>query len=128
MALQTAGHITDVPGGVMLASARALFTVASLADGDPTDQMNWDLTLGAGGGLVHRGGSAWDNKTGATAPAAVLSAGVRTRVAGAVMFRIGMEDFISWAQFDKGLPTQMRPGVHHDLTTTLGVILRVGGR
>jgi hypothetical protein len=128
VAVNSGARITDVTGGVLLASARALFKVTTLVDGDPGDSMSWDLTLGAGAGLVHRGGSAWQNMSGVTAPAVALSAAARTRLAGSVTLRLGVEDFVSWAQFDRGLPSQMRTRVHHDIIGSLDVVIRVAGR
>jgi hypothetical protein len=127
VAVSTEGGISDIRAGVVLASARALFKVATLADGTPDDRMGWDVMLGAGAGLVHRGGSAWENTSGATAPAVVLTAAARTHIAGPVMLRFGVEDFVSWAQFNKGLPSQMRARLHHDLITSLGVVIRLTG-
>jgi len=128
VAVSSAGGINDITAGVFLASARAMFNVAKLADGHPDDQVAWDLKFGAGVGLVHRGGSAWENTSGVTAPAIVFSAAARTPLAGPVMLGLGLEDFVSWAQFDKGLPSQMRARLHHDIIGSLSVVVRVGGR
>jgi hypothetical protein len=127
VAVSTGAGIKDITAGVLLASARAVFKVATLVDGDPGDRMNWDLLLGAGAGVVHRGGSAWENTSGVTAPAITLSAAALTRLAGSVRLRFGVEDFVSWAQFDKGLPSQMRARVHHDIIGSLGVVVRLAG-
>jgi hypothetical protein len=127
VAVSTEGGISDIRAGVLLASARALFKVATLADGTPDDRAGWDVMLGAGAGLVHRGGSAWENTSGVNAPAVVLTAAARTELAGPVMLRFGVEDFVSWAQFNKGLPGQMRARLHHDLITSLGVVIRLTG-
>jgi hypothetical protein len=127
VAVSTEGGISDIRAGVLLASARALFKVATLADGTPDDGMGWEVMLGAGAGLVHRGGSAWENTSGVTAPAVVLTAATRTHIAGPVMLRLGVEDFVSWAQFDKGLPSQMRARLHHDVIGSLGVVIRLTG-
>lgn len=127
VAVSTETGTTDVTAGVILASARALFKVTTIADGDPGDRMNWDVMLGAGAGVVNRGGSAWENTSGVTTPAIVLTAAVRTQLTGTVMLRLGVEDFVSWAQFDKGLPSQMRARLHHDMIGTMGVVVRVAG-
>jgi hypothetical protein len=127
VAVTTQGGISDIRAGVLLASARALFKVATLADGTPDDRVGWDVMLGAGPGLVHRGGSAWENTSGVTAPAIVLSAAAGTHVGGSVTFRFGLEDFVSWAQFDRGLPSQMRARQHHDIIGSLGVLVRLAG-
>lgn len=128
VAVSTEGGIHDITAGVILTSARAMFNVAKLVDGQPEDRVAWDLKFGAGVGLVHRGGSAWENTSGVTAPAIVFSAAARTPIAGSVMLGLGLEDFVSWAQFDKGLPSQMRARMHHDFIVSLSMVVQVGGR
>lgn len=128
VAVSTDGNTTDISGGVVLASARALFKVATLVDGHPEDQTHWDIIVGAGAGMVHRSGSAWENTSGVTAPALVFTGAVRTRLAGPLSWRVSLEDFVSWAQFDKGLASQTRGKVHHDLVGSLAVVVRLAGR
>ena len=123
VAVSTAAGTTDFNGGVYLASARAVLTVASVIEGPRHDQVRWNFFLGAGAGLVHRAGTAWQNTSGVTAPALVLEAG-----AGVGTFRITVEDYVSWAQFNGGLPSQTRARMHHDLIGSLGFALRLGGR
>jgi hypothetical protein len=127
VAVSSNGRTTDVAGAVLLASVRALVNVTSLPDGHPDDPTTWHLMLGAGAGLVHRGGPAWENTSGVTAPALVLTAAARTRITASLSWRVSLEDFISWAQFDRGLPSQTRARVHHDLVASLAVALRVTG-
>jgi hypothetical protein len=122
VAVSTANNTIDYNGGVFLASARAVVKVATLIDGPSEDRRHWDLLLGAGAGLVHRAGTAWENTSGVTAPALVLAAGV---TAGA--FRVTVEDYVSWAQFDGGRPSQTRARMHNDVIVSLGFALRLGG-
>lgn len=123
VAVSTVNGTTDYDGGVFLASARALFNVVTLTDRHTYDDTRWDVILGAGVGVVHRAGTAWENTSGVTAPALALEAGVRVGT-----FRITFEDFVSWAQFNGGRPSQTRARMHHDLIASLGFAVRLGGR
>lgn len=123
VALSNANGTIDYHGRVVLASARAVFKAATLIDGPRHDRVRWDLLLSAGVGLVHRAGTAWENTSGVTAPALVLATGV-----GAGAFRVTIEDYVSWAQFDGGLTSQTRGRLHHDVIGSLGFALRLGGR
>ena len=127
VAVSTEGNTVDIDGGVTLASARALYKFTTLVDGQPDNRTHWDLMVGAGAGVVHRSGSAWAHTNGVTAPAFLFTAAVRTRLAGALAWRVSLEDFVSWAQFDKGLPSQTRSRMHHDLVATLSVVVRLAG-
>lgn len=128
VAVSVDGRTTDIAGGVLLASARALFKLTTLKDGYADDPTHWDVIVGAGGGLVHRGGTAWENTKGVTVPAAVLTAVVAAPLAGSLTWRVGLEDFISWTQFDAGLPSQTRARLHHDLIGSLAVVVPLAGR
>ena len=127
VAYSTEGSTVDIDGGVLLAGARAVYKFSTLVDGHPEDRTHWDLIVGAGAGVVHRGGSAWENTRGVTAPTLLLTTAVRTRLAGSLAWRVSLEDFVSWAQFDKGLPSQTRSRMHHDLVATLSVVVRFAG-
>ena len=115
----------DIRGRVFLASARVLFKAVTLVDGPAGRGETWEVILGAGPGLVHRGGSAWQNTSGVTEPALVLTASTRAPLAGSVMWRVGLEDFISWTEFDVGQPSQTRARLHHDLIGSLSVVVRL---
>lgn len=127
VALSTDGNTSDFSGSVLVTSARALYTVASLGDGHDTRRETWDIIVGAGPGLVHRSGSAWENTSGVTEPALLLTAAVRMPLAGSVTWRVGLEDFISWTQLDVGRPSQTHARLHHDLIASLSVAVRVAG-
>lgn len=129
VAMSVDGNTRDIHGGVFVASARALFKVASLDHGEtPQRRETWDLLVGAGGGLVHRGGSAWDNTSGVTRPALVFVAGMLMPLAPSLTWRVSLEDFVTWTQFDAGRVTQTHARVHHDLVGSLSVAIRLGGR
>jgi hypothetical protein len=127
VAISIDGNTRDIAGGVFLASARALFKVASFDTGART-QETWDIIVGAGGGLIHRGGSAWDNTTGNTVPAALVTLGLRLPFMGTATWRVALEDYISWTQLDAGTPSQTHARVHHDLVGSLSIAMRLGGR
>ena len=123
VAVSTASGTTDFNGGVYFASARALLKVGTLKDGPAYDEVHWDFMLGGGAAMVHRAGTAWEDRTGVTAPALVLVGGVAVGA-----FHLTLEDYVSWAQFDGGRPSQTRARMHHDLVGSLGFRLRLGGR
>jgi len=127
VAVTTEDGISDVSAGVLLASVRALFKVVTLLDGHPEDRTTWDVMVGAGPGLLNRSGSVWDNTSGVTAPALALTAAVATTLGGAVTLRFGVEDYVSWAQFDKGRPNQTRARLHQEVIASLGFVFRVAG-
>ncbi len=89
----------------------------------------WSLYVGAGAGVVSRGGSAWRYNSGVTVPAFVATIGTRTPLYGLrvrrpyppprVVMRLELSDYVSRAQFDKGLPTETSPLTHHDITVTV---------
>lgn len=122
VAVSTASGTTDINGGVYFASARALLKVRTLTDGPSYDESRWDIMLGAGAGVVHRAGTAWESFSGVTAPALVLVAGVAVGT-----FHLMLEDYVSWAQFDGGGPRETRARMHHDLVGSLGFRLRLAG-
>ena len=122
VAVSTASGTVDINAGVFLARAGALFKVLTLMDGPEHRREQWDMLLGAGVGVVHRAGTAWQDTRGVTAPTVVLEAGFAVGE-----FRLMLEDWISWAQFDAGTPRQTRARMHHDLVGTLGFVLRLGG-
>lgn len=123
VALSTASGTVDINATVLVSSARAVFRTMTLRDGPTHDQVHWDVLLGAGIGVVHRTGTAWADHSGVTAPALLLELGF-----GVNAFRVMLEDYISWAQFDSGRPTQTRARMHHDLIGTLGFTLTLGGQ
>jgi hypothetical protein len=87
------------------------------------------MYFGAGAGVVSRGGEPWRYYSGATVPALVASFGVGTPLYGLgvrkpyppprIVMRAEAADYISRAQFDKGLPTETTARWHHDLTLSV---------
>jgi hypothetical protein len=130
VAVSTADGTTDVRAGVVITSARLMYKLATLQDGHQKHEdarLTWDVLLGVGGGILHRYGNAWENTSGVTAPALVLMAGLRTKLSGSMTWRVSLEDYVSWAQFDRGLPSQTRGRTHHDLLLSLAIVMRLGG-
>jgi hypothetical protein len=122
VAVSTASGTVDINAGVYLGSARVQFTAATFTDGPRHDRVRWDLLFGLGAAVVHRAGTAWENTSGVTAPALVLEGGFAVG-----MFRLMLEDYVSWAQFNGGQPNQTRARMHHDLVGSFGFSLKLGG-
>jgi hypothetical protein len=122
VAVSTASGTVDINAGVYLGSARVQFTAATFTDGPKHDRVRWDFLLGLGAAVVHRAGTAWENTSGVTAPALVLEGGFAVG-----MFRLMLEDYVSWAQFNGGQPNQTRARMHHDLVGSFGFTLKLGG-
>ncbi len=114
--------ITDLTGSAFLADARLIVAVTPITS-------LWSMYVGAGAGVVSRGGSAWRYNSGVTVPAFVATIGTRTPLYGLrvrppyppprVVMRLELSDYVSRAQFDKGMPTETSPLTHHDLTVTV---------
>jgi hypothetical protein len=119
VAVSRAGSTADFASGVMLASARAVVAIGSRT-------ATWAFHAGAGLGVVSRGGSVWADTRGTTAPVAVLAAGARTGVRQtSLAIRLELEDYVASAQLDRGLPTETRARIHHDLLWSLGISVPV---
>jgi hypothetical protein len=123
---QPNGGTEDITGSVVLSSVKVLARLASLADGDPRDPTQWNFYAGLGGGFMARRGSAWTNRVGTAHPAIVLNLETRTLLGRAIMGRAGLEDYVSWQTFDKGLPSETRARVQHDIVFTLSALFRLG--
>jgi hypothetical protein len=123
VAVSTATGTTDHDGGVYLASVRGAVKLGTLIDGPAQNEVQWDLMLSVGAGVVHRAGAAWANTAGVTAPTLLL--GTTARVG---LFRLSVEDYLSWARFSGGFSTLTRARVHHDFIVSLGMELRLSGR
>jgi len=127
VALSDTAGTHDYASLVMLASARGLYAFSPLHFKPPPGRRDtpWSFYVGAGVGLVSRSGAVWNYSTGLTAPALLLDVGVRTAVGGRAVLRFDIEDYISVAQFDKGLPTETEARTHNDLIFSLSVAYRV---
>jgi hypothetical protein len=129
VAVSDVGRIRDIGGRVVMSSLRVLTRLASLTDGKPgAGFSHWDINAGAGAGIISRSGTAWANVSGTTHPAAVLTLEFRTPLAKAATIRAGLEDWVSWATFDRGLQSETRWRVQHDVIFSLAAQLRVGKR
>lgn len=117
----------DVGGRVLLSSVRAIARLASLIDGQPGSGFSrWYINAGLGAGVMSRQGNAWANVLGTTHPGVLLSLDARTPLVGPVLMRVGFEDFVSWPTFDRGLQTETRRRVQHDVIFSLGTQIRFG--
>jgi hypothetical protein len=117
----------DITAGVVVTSLRALYRMFTLVDGNEGSGYSyWDFNVGAGAGIVARGGSAWANTTGATHPALVLAVESRTHLARKVTIRASIEDFLSAPTFDEGLPSETDSKLHNDIVVTLAFQFRLG--
>ena len=113
---------TDLTGEAFLADAQLMVQVT------PVTSL-WSMYVGAGAAVITRGGSAWRYNSGVTVPAFVATIGTRTLLYGLrvrrpyppprVVMRLELSDYVSRAQFDKGLPTETSPLTHHDITVTV---------
>jgi hypothetical protein len=121
------GNVVDREASVILANARVLFAVTPLAvAGAPVPP--WSVYVGAGAGLVSRSGGIWMYASGLTSPALVWTVGVQTPGGARYTLRFDMEDYISRAQFNGGMPDATVARVHHDLAFSLSVTYRVRSR
>jgi len=117
----------DHSSAVLLASARVIYAFTPLLFKPPPGkrELPWSFYVGAGVGVASRSGAVWAYSSGLTSPALDLNVGVRTAVGGRVVLRFDVEDYISRAQFDKGLPTETAARTHNDLLIGLSVAYRV---
>ncbi len=121
---------TDKSAVLVLADARLVALLTPLG-------ALWSLYVGAGAGVVSRGGSVWAYSSGVTEPTFVASVSAGTPLYGLrvarhrpyppprVVLRMELADRISRAQFDKGLPTETAPRTHHDVTFSVIFAIRV---
>ena len=74
--------------------------------------------------MASRSGTVWSYSSGRTSPALVLNVGTRTPVGPRCVMRFDIEDYISRARFDKGLPTETAAHMHHDVVISMSVAFR----
>lgn len=118
VAVTDSAAVSDKVATVFLASTRVLIALSK----------ERTFYVGVGMGLVARSGSVWSYANGATAPAGVLAVGTRATLTPSVRMRFEIEDYVSRAQFDQGLPSETRARAHHDVLVSLGVVVSVNGR
>lgn len=117
--------VTDIPSTVVLSSLKGALHF------NPHTRTGVSMHVSSGLGLIARSGRAWaDTRPPSVVPAWVMSAGGSARLSrrGSVYFRFELEDFISRARFNVGLPTETRALWHHDLIWSLGFMFPILGR
>jgi hypothetical protein len=127
VAVSDPGRIRDVTARVILSSVRALYRLASIRDGQPgAGFAHWHINAGAGVGVMARSGTAWANVNGTTHPGTLFSLEARNPVAGSFTVRVAVEDFVSWATFDKGLQSETRWRIQNDVMFTFAAQVQLG--
>ena len=117
----------DHSSTVMLISARVLyaFTPMLFKPAPGHRDLPWSYYVGAGLGVASRSGAIWTYSSGLVAPALLLNAGVRTVMGPRVVVRFDLDDYISQAQFDKGLVTETASRTHNDFILSLTLSYRI---
>jgi hypothetical protein len=120
----TGGRVDDISAGLVLASVRTIFRLT------PESATKFSIHAASGVGMVTRIGSAWSDTPASPAFAVVLGAGAKaplTNKGTGLAFRIDLEDYLSWAQFEleDGTRTKARP--YHDLVWSIGLSIPVSG-
>ena len=127
VALTDTNGTHDHTSAAVLASIRAIYSFSPMSFKPLPGHREtpWSFYAGAGVGIANRSGAVWSYSSGLTSPALVLNLGVRTAVGERAILRFDVEDYLSRAQFDKGLSTQTDPRTHNDLMFSLTVSYRV---
>ncbi|MBI4502550.1 MAG: hypothetical protein HY700_15495 [Gemmatimonadetes bacterium] len=119
----SSNHVRDVTATLVLSSLKTVFRFNPNSRGVV-------MHVASGPGLISRGGKAWaDTPPRGAQPAWVISAGGSARLTrrGKVDFRFELEVFLSWAQFNVGLPTETRSLLHHDIIWSFGLSFPILG-
>ncbi len=114
--------VADIGSTLWLANLTGMYRLV------PDTRRRLSIFTGAGVGLVGRSGQAWEDTPARTKGTVVLLAGGSAALGyrnDGPAFRFQLEDHISWAQFNVGLPSQTRARLHHDLIWTLGATVNV---
>jgi hypothetical protein len=121
----SSNSVHDIPANLFLSNLKGVLTV------NPRVRNGIHMHVASGLGLIGRWGRAWrDTRPSAIVPAWVIGFGGNARLTqrGPVEFRFELEDYVSRAQFNIGLPTETRPLLHHDIVWSLGVSFPIMGR
>jgi hypothetical protein len=122
-----AGAVSDIRAALFLASTKVLYRF----EADST----LSFQFGPGVGYVGRGGRAWEDTPASPALAVVLAFGARAKLdfsdgRGAppkdpVTFRLDVEDFVSWAEFES---SRRLPGrIYNDVIISFGLSFPIRG-
>ena len=117
----------DYASTVVLANVRVLFAFTPMLFKPLPGhrELPWSFYVGVGAGFANRSGAIWAYSSGLTSPALVLNVGVRTAMGSRVVLRFDVEDYVSRAQFDRGLSTETAARTHNDLMISLSLAYRV---
>jgi hypothetical protein len=120
----TGGRVDDISAGLVLASVRTIFRLT------PESTTKFSIHAVSGVGMVTRIGSAWSDTPTNPAFALVLGAGAKaplTNKGNGVAFRVDLEDYLSWAQFELEDGTRTKAHPYHDLVWSIGLSIPVSG-
>jgi hypothetical protein len=118
------GHVEDRSAGLVLLSARSLFRLT------PESTTRFSIHAASGVGMVTRIGNAWSDTPTKPAFALVLGAGAMAPLTprGGTSFRIDLEDYLSFAQFELADGTRSKAHPYHDLVWSLGLSIPISKR
>ena len=120
----SSGRVDDLSAGLVLASARTIFRLT------PESATKFSIHAASGVGMVTRIGSAWSDTPASPAFALVLGAGIKaplTNKGTGLAFRMDLEDYLSWAQFELEDGTRTKAHPYHDLVWSIGLSIPVSG-
>lgn len=118
------GRVDDISAGLVLASARTIFRLT------PESATKFSIHAASGVGVVTRIGNAWSDTPASPAFALVLGAGAKaplTNKGTGPSFRVDLEDYLSWAQFELEDGTQTKARPYHDLVWSIGLSIPISG-
>jgi len=110
--------VSDIGATLWLANVTGLYRVV------PDTKRQLSLFTGAGVGVVGRSGQAWLDTPARTVASAVVLVGVSAALGrrdDGHAIRLQVEDNLTSAHFNVGLPSETRVRLHHDLIWSLGI-------
>jgi hypothetical protein len=117
--------VHDISGTIFLSNLKGVLWI------NPGVRNGIIMHVASGIGLIGRSGKVWqDTKPKGISPAWVVAVGGNAKLTprGPVEFRFELEDYVSQAQFNVGLPTETRALLHHDIVWSLGLSFPIMGR